>query len=741
MRVLAGALAVAGLMACAELYLAGQTIDSVIATEGRAPTSIVDEIQDPAERVAFVNLLQATTDPHKLQALARAFLNQYPQSAFLGFAAEKASRASFDLGDLQVGLQYARLSLKLLPENPLLLVAVADVEARLQQNEAAIANARDALDDFDRFARPAAISKRDWPALKRRQQTTSWFVIGRALINEALAKSAEDRPALLAQARAALASAHDLEPDDMEVVYLSGLAFRYSNDLPHAVVEFSAAYRKGGELSNEAYEQLRTLYAAARPNPPISFEAFIDKLQGEASPIEKRDAGEIDAAPVTHPGEYAGSAACKQCHTDIYRNWNQSGMSRMLRSYQPENVQGDFGKNSQFYAGDEIAYEDGKVTITPGVSSTLFARMTIRDGRHYFDIKESDGLWHTYPVDYTIGSKWQQAYATRLPNGEIHVFPIQYSLIEKRWLNYWKVIDAPGSERANPLNWEKLDASTNYMVNCAVCHTSQLRNTRGGGFDPDNLAFREPGVNCEMCHGPSANHVAAIHSGSYSEKRPLDPPVEFDRISNRDFVAICAQCHMQSNLHAASARGELNYSTRGTFFIKNPELPLGEFTRETFFKDGRFRQTTFMVEALERSQCFRKGEANCSSCHDPHSHDEPSNLTSLKFKDDPDRMCTGCHTQFQDKLRAAAHTHHSPASEGSRCVSCHMPRIMDALLFRARSHQIDDIPNAEMTLRFGQGESPNACLLCHAEKTAQWTQSQLQSWKMAPQVSAALGND
>jgi predicted CXXCH cytochrome family protein len=302
-------------------------------------------------------------------------------------------------------------------------------------------------------------------------------------------------------------------------------------------------------------------------------------------------------------------------------------------------------------------------------------------------------------------------------------------LTEKKWLNYWKVIDASESERANPWNWEKLDASTNYTISCAVCHTSQLSNSRGGGFDPDNLVFREPGIDCEMCHGPSADHIKQVATGKYPDKSPLDPPVDFDRIGNRDFVAICSQCHMQSNLHADSAQGGLNYSTTGTFFRKNPELPLGEFTRATFYKDGRFRQTTFMVEALERSQCFRRGQVSCGTCHDPHSHDESSNLTSIKFRNQPDLMCTGCHTQFQTKQGASAHTHHPFESEGSRCVSCHMPRIMDAVLFRARYHQIDDIPNAEMTQRFGQQDSPNACLLCHSEKTAQWVEVQLKSWK------------
>jgi hypothetical protein len=60
-----------------------------------------------------------------------------------------------------------------------------------------------------------------------------------------------------------------------------------------------------------------------------------------------------------------------------------------------------------------------------------------------------------------------------------------------------------------------------------------------------------------------------------------------------------------------------------------------------------------------------------------------------------------------------------------------MPRIMDAVLFRARTHQIDDIPSADMTQRFGQEQSPNACLFCHSEKNAGWVKRELQAWKPA----------
>jgi predicted CXXCH cytochrome family protein len=232
-----------------------------------------------------------------------------------------------------------------------------------------------------------------------------------------------------------------------------------------------------------------------------------------------------------------------------------------------------------------------------------------------------------------------------------------------------------------------------------------------------------------MCHGPSAQHAVEMAENQYYPKAALDPPVNFRELGNREFVAICAQCHEQSAIRKPGAAGELNYSSSRDFFPGHVNVPFGEFSRKGFYKDGRFRQTTFMVEALERSQCFKKGQVSCGTCHDPHSHDSGSNPTALKFRDKPDLMCTGCHIQFQDAARAAEHSHHLAESEGSRCVSCHMPRIMDALVFRARTHQIDDIPNAEMTRHFGQEDSPNACLLCHKEKSTEWVQQTMLGWK------------
>jgi predicted CXXCH cytochrome family protein len=718
-----------GALLSAAVPVAAQDIDTLVTTTNRSPSTVADQIKDPAERGAFLDLYKPQAAGAMLQA-AKSFLQNYPQSAFLAQAYEVAADSSFEEGDYADGLAYAQHSLNYLPENPQLLVAVADVQARQHLNDEAITNARAALYYFDRFGRPGAISESQWPELKRRMRATAKFALGRALLQQAVAGPAgEKRGALLKESEAALEQARSLNAADSQIVYVLGLVRLSSGDFHSAAQNFAAVYIQRDELAPKALEQMQTIYKTLDPKTRGDFNSFVARA-AESKPKESDQ--QVQGKPLVESKNlpaYAGSDSCRGCHSGVYRNWSQSGMSKMFRVYAPRNVIGDFTENNQFFAGDDPKYDDGKLQIIRGQNRTPFARMELRDGKHYFSIFESDGQWHTYPVDYTIGSKWQQAYATKLANGQIHVFPIQYSALEKQWLNYWKVIDSTGSPRADLHSWEKLGPTTSYQAVCAVCHTSQLRNVKGGGFEPDNLEFRETGINCEMCHGPSAQHVASMNTGEEYKKGPLDPPIEFKKIDNRDFVTVCAQCHMQSAIRTPGPHGELNYSTTGTFFVRNPMIPFGEFSRQGFYKDGRFRQTTFIVEALERSKCFQEASVSCGTCHNPHTHDEATNRTALKFSDDPDQMCTGCHTKFQDKAKGAAHSRHASDSEASRCVSCHMPRIMDALLFRARTHQIDDIPNPDMTQRFGQSESPNACLACHTEKSAQWVKLQITNWK------------
>jgi predicted CXXCH cytochrome family protein len=645
----------------AAAHVAAQDLDTAVFPQGRKPVTILDQIQDRRERNAFLRLYRERHSG-KRRSMAEDFLHAWPESWLLVEVYEIACKASIDLEDYPAALQYGKLSLQLLPENPLLLAPFANVQAKTGLHADAVRSASEALEYLSRFGRPASIGEAKWPALERELKASSYYVLARVAAFEGLGAKGGDRRAALRTAQQHLKRARQLNAADPDIPYLLTL------------VERAMQKAHAGELA-------------------------------AADPISE------PAPKSSHLPEYAGSQVCRSCHASQHLAWEQTGMARMLRPYQPENVIGEFRKDTQFQ----------------GEAGRPVARMWMEKDRRYFAIKGPGTEWQSYPVDYTIGSKWQQAYATRLANGEIHVLPLQYNRLEKIWLNYWKLIDPPGSARTDIAGFHRMSRGTNYQINCAPCHTSQLRSKRGGGLKPPDLEFREPGINCEMCHGPSAMHVTAMSAGKAYDKQPIDPPVDFHTLDHRKYVEICAQCHAQSAMRDSAFEGEWNYSTEGMSFVRTyPSRPFVEFSRRAFYKDGRFRETTFIAEALMRSACYRRGQAHCGNCHDAHPADAASNPTSLKYRDQPDRMCLQCHAGYAARIEA--HTHHVRTSEGSRCLNCHMPRIMNSVLFLARTHQIDDIPRADMTLRFGQQESPNACLLCHGEKDGQWVLERLSAW-------------
>ncbi len=385
---------------------------------------------------------------------------------------------------------------------------------------------------------------------------------------------------------------------------------------------------------------------------------------------------------------YAGSDRCRECHAPEHRHWSETGMARMLRPFRRDALLTSFD--------------------TPtGIAGT---RAFLRDGRPWMEI--GNAAW---PVDFVIGSKWQQAYATRRPNGELHVFPIQYSRLLRRWVNYWERIDPEESERARIARFPRLDPATSYQRNCGSCHTSQLRARSSTESALGTATFDEAGVNCEMCHGPSAAHAKAPERGG---------TVSFRRLDASEEVAICSQCHMQSAVRRFGPDGEVNFAPE-EFPRTYRSRGATEFSRKGLYRDGRFRETTFIVESFRRSRCFQEGGARCGNCHHPHPPDAASNPVSLKHRDRPDEMCLPCHSAMRAETRR--HTRHDTLE----CVDCHMPRIQNALLFAARTHTLDDIPRSETARRYGPDESPNACLLCHRDKDVSWLERELRAWRIS----------
>jgi predicted CXXCH cytochrome family protein len=684
-----------------------QESDAAVFKDDNRSLTLLSRVDDPTEKQAFMAVYECT-EPAKRHALAQTFINTYPQSWLLGETYDLAARSSVDLADYDSALKESRFSLRLRPENPILLVLIANIEAQKGMLREAQTHARDTLEYLDQFARPGEMSDEQWNTTKPQLKGSAYFALGRAYMVAALRDSnSQDE---FTRALDALNHAVAWNPKDSEAYYLRGLVKLRLGQTVQAASDFAAVTRTSAPLSNQALGQLRQIYEKQPRRPGETFDTFLSRLSKPDVESRLRNSREEAGPPASIRAGYAGSQACEGCHRREYETWKQTGMARMLQEFKPENIIGDFTSGRE--------YKDGKTGAV--------IRMGARGSRPYFEIEAPGERPRRFSVDYTIGSKFQQGYAIRSDRG-LYVLPIEYNALEKAWINYWEMIDPPGSKRAIIADFPKLSSATNYQENCGVCHTSQLRAAVDAADPIDHATFREPGINCEMCHGPSARHAEQMKKGHAMDESPNATPVSFRKIGNREGVQICAQCHRQSSFRQMGAHQEMNYSTEGsTFIAKSMARPYDAFSARALYKDGRFRETTFIVEAFTRSACYRKGTAQCATCHAPHLPNFRSNLTSLKFKDKPDEMCLQCHEPLRGLI--AEHTHHPAASEASRCVSCHMPKIVNALLFQARSHQVE-IPRADLTERFGQSESPNACLMCHADKDARWAAQKLGQWR------------
>ena len=89
----------------------------------------------------------------------------------------------------------------------------------------------------------------------------------------------------------------------------------------------------------------------------------------------------------------------------------------------------------------------------------------------------------------------------------------------------------------------------------------------------------------------------------------MEPPVDFRQIGNRDGVRICAQCHQQTAVRQIGVNREMNYSAETASYMQRTwSRAYDAFSKRALYKDGRLRETTFIVEAFVRSACYLKGQ-------------------------------------------------------------------------------------------------------------------------------------
>ncbi len=457
---------------------AAQQMDTANGPNSVRTVSIFDEIQDAQERSLFKELWN-TDDPQKGRQRAMDSVERYPRSVVLREAYEQAARASAVLGDDTGAIDFGKRALRLLPENPLLLTMVADLAARHGQHQLAETSGRQALRYLERALAPAAISPDAWPQVRDGLRNLADFALGRTAEEEGHYADAERW----------LLDALRIKPNDYVALYALGVE-RYARKDPDSAAPCFAEVMNtaGGALSEAARRELRQVYAAKTRSQTFEEFAASEHWSVPPAPIQR-------ASP---PAAYAGSAACRQCHAAEFRNWQATGMAKMFRPYSAGDVMGRF-------SGEEVLGDS--------------VRTSAENGQRFIELREGDsGEWRRYRVDALIGSKWQQAYASQLPDGRLVVLPIQYSKVEGGWVNYWKIVEG-SSERSDIAHFQGTPEGALYQRDCAPCHTSQLRYN-GTAESPAAAQFREGGIDCEMCHGPSQAHVDAMRAGGFPQDSP-----------------------------------------------------------------------------------------------------------------------------------------------------------------------------------------------------------------------------
>jgi len=394
-------------------------------------------------------------------------------------------------------------------------------------------------------------------------------------------------------------------------------------------------------------------------------------------------------AAVTSP--YAGASTCAKCHAQAHQVWTQSRHSHMVQPATVKGVQGDFARGRIELRGQPYL---------------------LRAANGAFFITESylTGKPQEHRVDFTLGNRRIQHYLTRLADGKIIVLPPSWDIQRKEWFHNLDIDDPEQAPGVQVQVWNK---------SCYSCHVSQEEKNFDAAAEIYKTSWLDFGINCERCHGPAAKHVARYTAAAATHTKPTGPDdiVMQNRLDAARNTMVCAQCHSFRDIYALGFNAGTNYYD---YFFPVLEYGLQDDADPAYWADGRTRRFSNDAFGLWQSECFLKGKATCLTCHAvPHNTDIDRNP---QLRPEANALCTQCHSAIGKD--PAAHTHHAATGAGSSCVECHMPRTVYSIKAQIRDHSMS-IPVPENSIRH---DIPNACNLCHKDRSAQWAIQNMDQW-------------
>ena len=439
---------------------------------------------------------------------------------------------------------------------------------------------------------------------------------------------------------------------------------------------------------------------------------------------------------------YTGSSSCRECHVEEHESWRHSYHSKMPRLATPESVMAPFDGVTLEHAGSTYHLEQRGDEFWVELDDPDFQRQVIRSkgkpGRPTGDVPRV----HRQIV-MTTGSHHKQTYWLAGLRGRLERFRWNYRLDDQRWIPMEYDFLVPQS-RQSPNS----HLFSYWNNGCIQCHTVAGKSRQSNGVFNSRAA--ELGIGCEACHGPGAKHV------QFQENLKQNPPADSDEGSLEDPIVnpvglphqraaqVCAQCHgffiekksndrktdkpsyhVGGDLH--EVRHIIRYSQdRSESWMQGVLKTNPNYLENRFWDDGTCMVTGRPYTGLLESACFQRGEISCISCHSMHQYEETDD--QLQPGKRGNKACLECHTTYADNIQE--HTHHLEDSTGSLCYNCHMPHTTYGLFKAVHSHRIDS-PSVANSVRSGR---PNACNLCHLNRTQAWSSDYLSKWYGLPEV-------
>ncbi len=412
------------------------------------------------------------------------------------------------------------------------------------------------------------------------------------------------------------------------------------------------------------------------------------------------------------PADFVGAEACADCHAAEYRAWAGSTHGEAGGVPGPEVVIAPFD-------GRPVRFSDAEVVPR------------IRAGSYEFVVRQDGFPEAVYRVDGVIGRAHMlgggtQGFLEARPDGTQRFLPWDWSGTDAAWFcntgsraeRGWEPITSQ-MRLADCGDWPPLRpiGTVDRFANCQECHGSQILTELrpGAGYETTYTTLQ---VNCESCHGPGRTHVERATAGDFGD----DGDVSIRSLAYLDedeSLAVCFQCHaLKDVLREGYLPGE---PLEAYYALKYPVLGDRPYTA-----DGRVRTFAYQATHLA-SACYLQGPMDCVSCHEPHAQGYwDVDRTPLADPFD-DGQCTSCHRS--KALDVEAHTFHAAGTEGSRCVSCHMPYLQhpevgDGVAFARSDHTIA-VPRPSLDADLG---IEGACAQCHTDATPAELQRQATAW-------------